>query len=74
MEARNNHYKEFSRKLNVIIALLSDIKESERQGTLKEKIAYFGKLSLSNREIAQILNISEKHVSKEKSLIKKKNG
>jgi len=59
-------------KLNVIIALLYDIKESlGKESSVKEKVAYFVKRNLGNKEIAKILNISEKHVSKEKALLKK---
>lgn len=63
--------EELSKKLSVIIALLNDIKFREDKAQIKEKIAYFVRFGLSNKDISEILNISEKHVSKEKSLLKK---
>lgn len=61
-----------SAKLNVMISLLLDIKESlGEKMSLKGKIAYLVRAGLSNKEISKILGISEKHVSKEKALLKK---
>lgn len=66
--------EEISNKLSVVISLLNDIKQQEKSQSLRDSVAYFSKFKLSNKDIAEILNISEKHVSKEKSLSKKKNG
>ena len=66
--------EEISNKLNAIISILKDIKQQEKRMSLRDNVAYFSKFSLSNKDISEILDISEKHVSKEKSLTKKKNG
>ena len=66
--------EEISNKLSVIISLLNDIKQQVKSQSLRDAVAYFSKFKLSNKDISEILNISEKHVSKEKSLSKKKNG
>ena len=59
-------------KLDVMISLLYDIKETmSKKSSVKEKVGYFTKKGLSNKEVAKILGISEKHVSKEKALLKK---
>ena len=71
---KTNKDEEISGKLNVVISLLNDIKHLEINSSMKEKIAYFSKFNLSDGDIAKILKISKKHVSKEKSLIKKQNG
>jgi len=64
--------EKIAQKLDVMIALLYDIKESlSKESSVKEKVAYFIKKDLGNKEIAKILSISEKHVSKEKALLKK---
>ena len=65
--------EEISNKLSVIISLLNDIKQQVKSQSLRDAVAYFSKFKLSNKDISEILNISEKHVSKEKSLSKKKN-
>jgi len=62
-----------SKKLNVIISLLNDIKYREEKASLKEKIDYLTKFDLSNKDVSEILGKSEKHISKEKSLMKNKN-
>jgi DNA-binding NarL/FixJ family response regulator len=67
----NTQNEELSKKLNVVIALLNDIKFREDKAQIKEKIAYFVRFGLNNRDVSEILDISEKHVSKEKSLLKK---
>ena len=72
--SENNPNEELEKKFNVIISLLNDIKFRENKASIKEKIAYFSRFKLSNRDISHILNISEKHVSKEKSLMKKEDG
>lgn len=66
-------------KLDIIISLLYDLKESfNHKSSIREKVSYFAKRGLSNKYIAKIIGISEKHVSKEKALSKKekkgKNG
>lgn len=71
---KENLSEQVSRKLNVLISLVQDLKYREFKSSLREKIAYFDRFDLKNKDIANILNISEKHVSKEKSLMKKKNG
>lgn len=66
-------FKEINAKLSVLINLSLE----DKPDTIKGRIELLSKLGVSNKDIAKILNISEKHVSKEKSLIKKrsdKNG
>lgn len=64
--------EKFNQKLDVMIALLYDIKEAvDKESSVKEKVAYFAKKEMGNKDIAKILGISEKHVSKEKALMKK---
>lgn len=70
----NTQTKELNKKLNVVIALLNDLKFRESKASVKEKIAYFTRFKLNNSDISDILGISEKHVSKEKSLMKSQNG
>jgi len=65
---------DISKKLNVVISLLNDLKQRELKVSLRDNVSYLNKFNLSNKDISEILNISEKHVSKEKSLSKKKNG
>lgn len=63
-----------NKKLDLIAGLLQEIKEAlTKPQQVKEKVAYFSNenRNLTNRDIAQILGISEKHVSKEKSLLNK---
>lgn len=59
---------EISRKLSILIRL--SLKDEEL--TIKEGVKLLSQFDLSNKEISQILGISEKHVAKEKSLIKKR--
>lgn len=66
--------EEISNKLNAVISLLNDLKQQEKSVSLRDNVAYFSKFKLSNKDISEILNISEKHVSKEKSISKHKNG
>ena len=70
----NTQNEELSKKLSVVIALLNDLKFRESKAQIKDKIAYFVRFGLNNKDISEILDISEKHVSKEKSLLKKKTG
>lgn len=58
-------------KLGILIALQMT---EHRPETNREKIEILSNLGLKYREIASILNVSAKYVSKEQSLIKKKNG
>lgn len=58
---------EISKKLSVLIKLFL----IEKELTVREKIKLLAEFNFSNKEIANILGISEKHVSKEKSLLKK---
>ena len=63
-----------SENLDLIAGLLQDIKEAlNKPQSVREKVAYFSNenRSLTNKEISRILGISEKHVSKEKSLLNK---
>ncbi len=64
-----------SEKLDVVIGLLQEIKEAlVGPQSIKEKVAYFTNENkeLSNKEISRALGISEKHVSKEKALLKQR--
>ena len=67
-----NKNEEIGKKLNIVIALLNDIKQGELKQSMKEKIAYFSKFNISDGDIAEILNTSKTHVSKEKSLMRGK--
>ena len=62
--------------MNVVINLMMDLNENlGKKMSLKEKISYLVRNGLEdNKEIARILNTTEGMVSKEKSLMKKKNG
>jgi DNA-directed RNA polymerase specialized sigma subunit len=59
--------KEISQKLSILIKLFL----SERKMQVREKVKLLSQIDLSNKEIAKILDISTKHVAKEKSLLKK---
>jgi len=61
-------FKEMSGKLSVLISLSLEGKKL----SIKDKVELLSKFDMSNKEIAKILNISEIHVAKEKSLIKKR--
>ena len=61
-------FKEINAKLSVLISLALGNKPK----SIKEKVEFLSKLGVSNKDISRILNISEKHVAKEKSLIKKR--
>lgn len=58
-------------KLGILIALQMTEYRSE---TNREKIEILSNLGLKYREIASILNVPAKYISKEQSLIKKKNA
>ncbi len=60
-------FKEISAKLSVLIFL--NLKG--KQLTIKEGVKLLSKFGLSNKDIAKILDISEKYVAKEKSLLKR---
>lgn len=66
-----NILKKIDAKIGALIALqmVEDMPETNRN-----KIKLLSNLGLTNKEIASILNSSEKYIAKEKSLIKKKNG
>ncbi len=62
--------------MNILVNLMMDLNENlGKKISLKEKISYLVRNGLEeNNEIAKILNTTEGMVSKEKSLMKKKNG
>ena len=63
-----------SEKLDIIAGLLQEIKEALiKPQSIKEKISYFSNENkcLTNKDISRTLGISERHVSKEKTLLKK---
>ncbi len=62
--------------MNILVNLMMDLNENlGKKISLKEKISYLVRNGLEeNKEIAKILNTTEGMVSKEKSLMKKKNG
>jgi len=70
MENDGDVLNSINNKLSVLINLL--LKEKEM--SIKEKVALLENISISYKEAAQILGISEKHYSKEKSLLKNKKG
>jgi DNA-binding NarL/FixJ family response regulator len=69
----DDELKAISIKLNAVISLLMDLNEKmDSKTTTKEKVAYLVRTGLNNnQEISKILGISEKHVSKEKAMVKK---
>ena len=70
---KNKELEVISRKLDVIAGLLYDLKVALVGGeSIRNKVAHLVNKDLSNKEIARILGISEKHVSKEKTLGKSK--
>jgi len=62
------------KKLNMIVALLVDIKEgySGKELTLREKIATLNNAGLNYKEIAQILGKKEGYIAVELTTIKKR--
>lgn len=72
----NREIKNLSSKMNILVNLMMDLNENlGKKISLKEKISYLVRNGLEeNKEIAKILNTTEGMVSKEKSLMKKKNG
>lgn len=72
----NKEIKNLSSKINILINLMIDLNENlGKKSSLKEKISYLVRNGLEeNKEIAKILNTTVGMVSKEKSLMKKKNG
>ena len=61
--------KDLSKRIEVLLSL-EMIKQEMK---LNEKIKFLNNFELDNKSIARILGISENHVAKEKSLMKKKN-
>jgi DNA-directed RNA polymerase specialized sigma subunit len=59
--------EEISKKLSILIKL--NLENKER--SIREKVKLLSDFDLSNKDISMILDISEMHVSKEKSLLKK---
>ena len=71
---QNKDFERILAKLDIIAGLLYELKESlGNKSSIKEKVAYFANeyRSMGNKEISRALGISEKHVSKEKSLLKR---
>lgn len=61
-----------SEKLDIVIGVLQDLSGALFEKTLiKDKVSYLASRGLSNKEISRALGISEKYVSKEKSLSNK---
>ncbi len=60
-----------SKKLSVLVSLL--ISSNDNYKTTKERIEYLKKFSLSNVEIAEILNTSKNTVEVNLTNLKKKN-
>ena len=71
---QEEYYGQILKKLNMIIALLVDIKEgySEEKLTLREKITTLSNAGLNYKEIAQILGKKEGYVAVELTTIKKR--
>jgi len=63
--------KKMIEKLDILIALQM---VEEKPKTSREKIRLLGELGASPIEIASILRVKPKYVSKERSLMKKKNA
>ncbi|MDE1854867.1 MAG: hypothetical protein KGH57_00910 [Candidatus Micrarchaeota archaeon] len=63
-----------SRKLSLIASLLIDVNENlGKKLSIKEKVAYLVSRGVTeDRDIAEILNITKGHASKEKALLKKR--
>jgi len=63
--------KKLNSKIDILIALQM-VEDKPKQ--LKEKIKLLSDLGVETAEIASILRTKSGHVSKERSLLKKKNG
>jgi hypothetical protein len=63
-------------RLDAVISLLYMLVEKleGKEYSIREKVKHLTDVGLDNQSVAKILKISEKHVSKEKSLMKEKNG
>ena len=59
---------EINRKLSILIKL--NLKDKEM--SIREKVKLLSDFELTNKEISMILDISEKYVSKEKSILRKR--
>ncbi|MBI2105618.1 hypothetical protein HYT56_02140 [Candidatus Woesearchaeota archaeon] len=70
-ETEKDILKRIDSKLGALIAL--EMVE-DKPNTNREKIKLLSDLGLSYNEIASILNVKPGYVSKEKALLKKKNG
>lgn len=73
MAEKNTDTSSIERKLNVMIALLHRIASNGSNTSLKEQVQDLASFGLSSSEIAEILGKTVGHVSKELSVIKKKN-
>lgn len=62
-------FEELNKKIDVLIALSI----LDKNIKTNEKVVLLERLSLDNKDISKILGISESHVRKEKSLMKRKN-
>lgn len=61
-----------SGKLDIIVGLLYELNDSLiGSSSIRRKVSYLSSRGLNNKEISRALGISEKHVSKEKSLLNK---
>ena len=73
MEKENEKIlQDVSTQLDVIIGLLLDLNGSLSENNLiRNKVSYLVNRGIPNKNISRALGISEKYVSKEKSLINK---
>ena len=75
MVKKKSEHNRTDEKLDIIAGLLQEIKEAlTKPQSVRDKVSYFSNenRSLTNKDISRTLGISEKHVSKEKTLLKKK--
>ncbi len=64
--------RRISEKLDIIIGVLQDLNGAlSEKSLIRDKVSYLASRGLSNKEISRALGISEKYVSKEKSLFNK---
>ena len=65
--------KKISAKLNIIVSLLMDLKQSMGEKMqIKEKVKYIVRRKIiEDEDISAILDITKSHASKEKAILKK---
>lgn len=65
--------KEILTSLNSKLSIIINLLMRKEKLNVKDKVALLENINISYKEASKILGISEKHYSKEKSLLKKRN-